>query len=77
MRHRILVAFIVIVGLVIAAWLYNERMTAVKEKEQLWKRHSGDQHSTLAECLEYSDGVPNLMERCVEIEEAVDMALRH
>ncbi len=75
MRHRVLVAFIVIVGLAIAAWLYSERMSAIKEKERLWKRHSGNQHSTLVECLDYSHGVQNLMERCMKIDKAVDKAL--
>ena len=75
MRDRIFVAFIVLMGLVMAIWFYSERVTAVTEKERLWKRHSGDQHSTLAECLDYSHGVQNLMERCMEIEEAVDKAV--
>ncbi len=75
MRDRIFVTLIVLMGFVMAIWFYSERMTAVTEKERLWKRHSGDQHSTLAECLDYSNRVQNLMERCMEIEEAVDKAV--
>ncbi len=75
MRHRVLVAFIVIVGLVIAAWLNNERMTAVKEKERLWKSLSRGDHSNLAECLESTQGYSNQMEDCMEIDKAVERAV--
>ena len=47
-------------------------MTAVTEKERLWKKLSGDQYSTFAECFDYAQGVPGLMEICMETEERVD-----
>ncbi len=72
MRDRIFVAFIVLVGLVMAIWFYNDRMTAVTEQERLWMKISGDQYSTLAECLDYAQGVQDLMESCREIEETVN-----
>jgi len=72
MRDRIFVAFIVLVGLVMAIWFYSERMTAVTEKERLWKKLSGDQYSTFAECFDYAQRVPDHMENCMEIEETVN-----
>ena len=69
MRHRILVAVIVIVGLAVAAWFYIER---VAEKERLWKKVSGDQYSTLDECFDYAHGVPGLMESCMQMEERIN-----
>ncbi len=47
-------------------------MTAVTEKERLWKKVSGDQYSTFAECVDYAQGVPDHMENCMEIEETVN-----
>ena len=71
MRHRILVAVILIVVLAVAAWFYIER---VAEKERLWKEVSGDQYSTLDECFDYAHGVPGLMEICMQMEERVNRA---
>jgi len=71
MRHQILLASIVIVVIAVSAWLYFEHGI---EKERLWKKLSGDQFSTLAECLDYAQGVQDLMESCREIEETVNKA---
>jgi hypothetical protein len=58
-----------IVGLAVAVWFYSER---VAEKERLWKKVSGDQYSTLDECIDYAHGVPGLMAICMQMEERVD-----
>ncbi len=69
MQYRILVLYIVMVVLAVAGWFYTERMA---EKERLWMKISGDQYSTLDACFDYANGVPGLMEICMETEERVD-----
>ena len=69
MQYRVLMMFIVLLVLAVVAWFYTER---VAEKERLWKEVSGDQYSTLDECLDYAHGVPGLLASCMQMEERVD-----